>query len=157
MLIYFGIIAGILMTEILIKKWIKNREKKGDTRNLEWRGIRIEHLENGGAATGLFADHKTALKLITGGILAILCVRLGKEHHRKSFSAYGLGLALILGGGLSNLIDRIRKGTVTDYIRFVKCPVKGIQRLVFNISDFCILIGGILLFFVENFPIKKQN
>ena len=157
MLIYFGIIAGILMAEILIKQWIKHRENKGDTRKPEWKGIRIEHLENGGAATGLFSDHKTTLKVITGGILSILCVRRGKEYHRKSFSAYGLGLALILGGGLSNLMDRIRKGTVTDYIRFVKCPVKRIQKLVFNISDFCILIGGILLFFLENFPIKKQN
>ena len=130
MLIYFGIIAGILMAEILIKQWIKHRENKGDTSKPEWKGIRIEHLENGGAATGLFSDHKTTLKVITGGILSILCVRLGKEYHRKSFSAYGLGLALILGGGLSNLMDRIRKGTVTDYIRFVKCPVKRIVRVI---------------------------
>ena len=157
MLIYFGIIAGILFLEMVIKHEVIRREEKGDKKQPKCKGIRIEHLENGGAATGLFSDHKTTLKVITGGILSILCVRLGKEYHRKSFSAYGLGLALILGGGLSNLMDRIRKGPVTDYIRFVKCPVKRIQKLVFNISDFCILIGGILLFFLENFPIKKQN
>ena len=157
MLIYFGIIAGILFLEMVIKHEVIRREEKGDKKQPKCKGIRIEHLENGGAATGLFSDHKTTLKVITGGILSILCVRLGKEYHRKSFSAYGLGLALILGGGLSNLMDRIRKGTVTDYIRFVKCPVKRIQKLVFNISDFCILIGGILLFFLENFPIKQQN
>lgn len=157
MLIYFGIIAGILVMEIIVKQWIKKKEKKGNIRELEWKGIRIEPLENGGAATGIFSDHKKALKVVTGGILAALCVCLGKEYHRKSFSIYGLSLALVLGGGFCNWIDRIQKSTVTDYIRFPKCPVRALRKIVFNISDFCILIGGIFLFLVGNFSIKKMN
>lgn len=61
-MIYFGIIAGILMAEILIKQWIKHRENKGDTSKPEWKGIRIEHLENGGAATGLYPLREMSCK-----------------------------------------------------------------------------------------------
>ncbi|MDD7114111.1 MAG: signal peptidase II [Lachnospiraceae bacterium] len=157
MLIYFGIIAGILFLEMVIKHEVIRREEKGDKKQPKCKGIRIEHLENGGAASGIFSEHKTVLKIVTGGILTVLCFCLGKEYRRKSFSAYGLGLTLVLGGGLSNWIDRLRKGTVTDYVRFSKCPVKALRKLVFNISDFCILIGGILLFLMENLSIKKGN
>lgn len=157
MLIYFGIIAGILFMEFIVKQWVIRREQQAQNKAPEWKGVRIEHLENGGAASGILSTHKNILKIMTGGILIVLGILLGKEGYRKRVSVYGLGLSLMLGGGLSNWIDRLRKGTVTDYIRFIKCPVKRIQKLVFNISDFCILIGGILLFFVENFTIKKGN
>lgn len=156
-MIYFGIITGILLMEMLIKRWVKRTERKDNTRMPEWRCIRIEHLENGGAAKGIFSTHRKFLKGMTGVILCGLCLMLGKEHRRIPFSLRGVALAMILGGGLSNWLDRMRKDTVTDYVRFPNCPVKVIQRLVFNISDFFILIGGILLFLVENLSIKKVN
>ena len=51
------------------------------------------------------------------------------------------GYALLLGGGISNFIDRMKKGSVTDYVRFPKFPVKKISELVFNLSDFGIFAG----------------
>ena len=53
------------------------------------------------------------------------------------------GLAMILGGGASNLVDRIRQGYVTDYFSF-HVPWKRIQRLVFNLSDMFIFLGVLL-------------
>ncbi len=53
----------------------------------------------------------------------------------------GIGYALLLGGGISNFIDRMKKGSVTDYVRFPKFPVKNISELVFNLSDFGIFAG----------------
>ena len=55
-----------------------------------------------------------------------------------------LAAGLILGGGLSNLIERLFHGKVYDYIQFPKAPWK-LKKYVFNLADFAIFIGGILL------------
>lgn len=54
------------------------------------------------------------------------------------------GLALLLGGAYSNTYDRLTRNYVVDYVSF---PVKNkrVRRIVFNISDFCIIIGALLM------------
>lgn len=54
------------------------------------------------------------------------------------------GLAFLLGGAYSNTYDRLVRKYVVDYISF---PVKNerLRRIVFNLSDFCIMIGAVLL------------
>ncbi|MDE7232762.1 MAG: signal peptidase II, partial [Lachnospiraceae bacterium] len=56
------------------------------------------------------------------------------------------GLALLLGGAYSNTYDRLTRRYVVDYVSF---PVKNqrFRRIVFNLSDFCILIGALLMTF----------
>ena len=152
---YLKIIASIIAGETFIKQYITDKEKEGKK---EWKlpgGIVIRRLENGGAATGILLDHKKELKICSGAILSVCGILLLKERRRQPLSAAGIGLALLLGGGICNFVDRVKKGTVTDYIRFTKCPVAYVRKLVFNISDFCILIGGLLLVVCQKFRIKN--
>ena len=113
----------------------RNNKEKNDWKNIgegNWREYlspTIELLENKGAASGIMAKHPKILKIISA---AMLC-----------FCA----LALLLGGGSSNFIDRMKKGSVTDYVRFPKFPVKKISELVFNLSDFGIFAGVFCLLF----------
>ena len=58
------------------------------------------------------------------------------------------GLSLLLGGAFSNTYDRLKRGYVVDYFR-VNVPVKRIRKLIFNISDFCIMIGALLIVLEE--------
>ena len=53
------------------------------------------------------------------------------------------GVALLLGGGLSNLYDRYTKGHVVDYFHINIGP-KRLRNIIFNISDFCVFIGALL-------------
>ena len=54
-------------------------------------------------------------------------------------------MVFLLGGAYSNTYDRVKKGFVTDYLNFPKMPGK-IKNIVFNISDFCIMVGcGLIL------------
>jgi len=55
--------------------------------------------------------------------------------------------APVLGGGLSNLWERLRRGAVYDYVQFPKLPKIG--RYVWNLADLAILIGGLLLALLE--------
>ena len=57
-----------------------------------------------------------------------------------------IGAGLLLGGGLSNLYERLRHGKVYDYLRFPKAP-GFIKDYVYNLADFAIFIGAILLVF----------
>ena len=54
------------------------------------------------------------------------------------------GIGLTVGGGASNLWERIRHGRVFDYVRFPHLPGRG-KRLVFNLADFFIFLGLALL------------
>ena len=54
-----------------------------------------------------------------------------------------LGILLVLAGGLSNQYDRLRRGSVTDYIQLPHAGKK-LRRLVWNVAD-AMLLGGVLL------------
>ncbi|MBS6722901.1 MAG: signal peptidase II [Clostridiales bacterium] len=152
---YLKMIAAVIAGETLIKQYIYRSEEKGKKM---WKlpgGIEIRRLENAGAATGILAKHPKELKYGSGGILAFCGCLLLAESRKNRVTVRGTGLALLLGGGLCNFMDRVKKGTVTDYIRFTKCPVAGIRKLVFNVSDFCIIIGGLLLCTGRKFRIKS--
>lgn len=59
-----------------------------------------------------------------------------------------LGLSFLLGGAFSNTYDRLKRGYVVDYFR-LNVPVKRIRNLIFNVSDFCIMLGAVLIILEE--------
>ena len=81
------------------------------------------------------------VELVTA--LSILILPLVWVFRRRS----PIGAGLALGGGLSNLWERLRRGTVYDYVQFPKLPKLG--RYVWNLADLAILIGGLLLALLE--------
>jgi signal peptidase II len=103
----------------------------------------VEKFYNNGAAFSAFSGCKTFVRAIqTGGMVAVaiayyFVMRLSGRKLGK------IGMALLAGGGLSNLVDRYQKGYVVDYVRFGFGP-KWFRRLIFNISDFFVFIGAVL-------------
>ena len=77
---------------------------------------------------------------VTAGIAAMFAWVLTKPDRKMEKAGY----TFLLGGALSNLYDRCRKGYVTDYIRF-HSPWKRLNELVFNLSDFFIMAGAVLV------------
>ena len=55
-----------------------------------------------------------------------------------------LGSGLLLGGGLSNLYERVRRGRVLDYLRFPRAPGV-LKKYTYNLADLFILLGAVLL------------
>ncbi len=118
--------------------------------------FRLTHTENTGAAFSLFADSpapwKTAM-LITFSVVALVIVSilLWKNEHARV--ATGIGLALIMGGALGNLWDRLARGRVVD---FLLVYYKQYQWPVFNLADSAIVIGATLLVLEIMFGRKKD-
>src|SRR3984957_2861908 len=107
--------------------------------------FRLTHTENTGAAFSLFADSsapwKTGLLIAFSGIaLVVVSVLLWKNE--RAHVATGVGLALIMGGALGNLWDRLVRGRVIDFLLFY---FKRYQWPVFNLADSAIVIGAGLL------------
>lgn len=132
-------------TKELIKEQTKQIEQTSKQKNIFTP--KIELLENKGAASGILASHPKLLKGISSAMLCFCALALGRERQKGEVAMAGIGYALILGGGLSNFIDRMKKGSVTDYVRFPEFPVKKISQLVFNLSDFGIFAGVFCLLF----------
>ena len=112
-------------------------------------------LHNTGAAFSLFASdsgwQRWPLTLISAGIGATLIGWLVRNAFRVT-TALNLSMALIAGGAIGNLVDRLSQGYVVDFILF---HIDQWYYPAFNIADACITIG-LILFLIENFRSKKK-
>ena len=107
--------------------------------------FRITHVENRGAAFGLFADSPSEWKiavLVLFSIIALVIVSALLWRNSHSITTTGVGLALILGGALGNLWDRLVSGRVVDFLLFY---IGQYQWPAFNVADSAIVIGAGLL------------
>lgn len=109
---------------------------------LESKYLRLTHLENHGFFLGLGQKHEKLLRWLPLGVWLAAAACLLPELARRAFAAK-LGILLVLLGGVSNQWDRLRRGSVTDYIQFPHRRVKK-RALVWNLADF-MLIGGVVL------------
>jgi signal peptidase II len=99
--------------------------------------LSIHHVRNPGIAFGLFADATGIVIVLTSIAIAALVVFFARSGRRHPLLPVAVGL--VLGGSLSNLIDRLRLGHVTDFIDFDYWPA-------FNLADTFIVVGVGLLF-----------
>jgi signal peptidase II len=97
----------------------------------------IHHVRNSGIAFGLFASATAGVIVLTGiavGWMLWYFARSGGRH-----PVLPIALGLVIGGSVSNLLDRVRLGYVTDFLDFRYWPA-------FNLADSFIVVGvGILL------------
>src|SRR5713101_10033990 len=81
--------------------------------------FRITHVENRGAAFGLFAESPSEWKiaaLVLFSLVALVIVSALLWRNSHSMNSTGVGLALILGGALGHLWDRLVSGRVVDFL-----------------------------------------
>lgn len=131
-------IAAALLGADRVLKYLSRTGKL----RLESKYLRLTHLENRGFFLGLGQKHEKLLRWLPMGVWLLAAVCLLPELGKRVFSAQ-LGILLVLLGGLSNQFDRLRRGSVTDYLQFPHRRVKK-RSLVWNLADF-MLIGGVVL------------
>lgn len=76
--------------------------------------------------------------LLVTGVAAAFVLSLGRGNRMLK-----TGLSMLLGGGFSNTYDRLRRKYVVDYFSF-GFGGKRFSRIVFNLSDFGIIIGAVM-------------
>lgn len=142
---HFLIAFGILLLDRLTKRLVARDISLHDSITVIKRIFYITHVENRGAAFGLFNDSPAEWKialLVLFSIVALVIVSalLWRNSHRLTPGA--VGLSLILGGALGNLWDRVLSGRVVD---FLLVYIGTYQWPAFNVADSAIVVGAGLL------------
>ncbi len=102
--------------------------------------ISFQYHENRGAAWGILSEHRWVFMLIsTVAIIAILGFLIWTRKEKTSFLVR-LSLAFFAGGGIGNMIDRVRLSYVIDFLKF-----EFIDFPIFNVADSFITIGAAIM------------
>lgn len=109
--------------------------------------LSFQYVENRGAAFSILQNQRWVFVGTTVVICALIVYALFRYSHHEFFS-YAAS-ALIVGGGIGNLIDRVLHGYVVDYIHV------SFFSAIFNFADCCVTVGTIclmihVLFFMED-------
>jgi signal peptidase II len=148
MRMYYLSVAVLVLALDRASKWlIMKRLRLHDGIKVIPGFFSITHEENRGAAFSLFADspaHWKMALLVTFSILALIVVSTLLWRNTHSMITTGFGLALIMGGALGNLWDRLIRGKVTDFLLFY---IGSYQWPAFNVADSAIVVGACLLAF----------
>jgi signal peptidase II len=143
---YFFIIAILVLLLDRVAKWaVASNIALHDSIAVIPGFFRLTHVQNTGAAFGLFAESSAQWKvgaLVSFSILALVVVSALLWKHSHSLSTTTIGLSLILGGAMGNLWDRMLTGHVVDFLDFY---VGTYHWPAFNVADSAIVIGAILL------------
>jgi signal peptidase II len=98
--------------------------------------LSIHYVQNSGIAFGLFSQATSIVILLTGLAVSWMLVYFARSGARHPILPTALGL--LIGGSVSNLVDRVRLGHVTDFLDLRFWPA-------FNLADSFIVIGVALL------------
>ena len=96
------------------------------------------HIQNRGAAWGMFSEHRWVFLAATA--IAIIVLPIVLYRFRKLHVLFGTSMSLIIGGAVGNMIDRLFLGYVVDFLEFTF-----IDFPVFNIADICIVVGTFMM------------
>lgn len=143
----FAVAAAVLLADRLTKLLIRATVAPWDQIPVLPGFFSIVHTENRGAAFGAFAGagewRSFALIALAVAVIAALSVLLWQQGRGVGDNPRArTGYALILGGALGNVYDRIAQGAVTDFLEF---NLGFTVFPAFNVADSAITIGGALL------------
>lgn len=137
---FFLLVPAIIALDQLSKYWAVKYLEPIHTYPLIKNVFHLTFVKNDGAAFSLFSNKQLFLIIVT---LVVICLILGLLFRsvQDGASAWlSLALAMIAGGAIGNLIDRMRLNYVIDYFEF-----RFVNFAIFNVADVFIVMGTILL------------
>ena len=136
---FIALAIGIALAGIdqLLKYLVVTYVKPAGTVNVLGDVVKLTYVENRGVAFGMFQGMQWLFIALTSVLLIAIMIYMLKKRPDSKF--FYITVALIIGGGIGNLIDRIFLNYVVDYISLSFFPP------VCNFADYCITVGVILL------------
>jgi len=128
-----------VLIDQICKYKVEENIKQGEYKEIVKDKFYLTNMKNKGMAMGSFSDNRGLV--VFGSVLSLLVVAFmwhdAVKHNRGEL--HNIAVALVAGGGISNVYDRIVKGEVTDYLY-----IKREKAPIFNIADVAVLIGFIV-------------
>lgn len=137
---------AVFVADRLSKLWILGHIYSGQEITVIPHFFHLSHVYNNGAAFSLFSDtpspNRVRWMLIGFSLVAIAIVLLVFWKAGRRVNPASIALALILGGAIGNLYDRLAYRYVIDFLAF---NIFGYHYPDFNVADSCIVIGAVIL------------
>lgn len=145
-----GGIALLVAVDLLIKKIVLDNIALYEKVDFIEGLFGWTYIQNTGVAWGMFDGNPQLLSVFTGVIIALGLIYLAGPFKRPL--AYDIFIPVIIAGGLSNMIDRIMRGFVVDYIEtlFIDFPV-------YNFADCLVCVGAFALVFYLIYEIIRDS
>ena len=145
----YGMILLIILFDQAVKAAVRNSFDVGESRDIIGNIFSFTYVQNTGAAFNMFSGMDWLLLAVP--IIAIVFGVWYMEKHADQHWTLYTALSLTIGGGLSNIIDRLVFGFVTDMFDFHFWPV-------FNVADIAICTGcGILVIYILKYYGKETD
>jgi signal peptidase II len=150
--------AFIVIADRWTKTWVGHHIRIGGAIPVIDHVLRITHWTNEGAAFSLFADsaspHTVRWALIVFTLLAAIAVLIALVRLGNRITLATTALALILGGAIGNVHDRIAYGSVVD---FIEVHIFSYHWPDFNVADSAVVTGACLLFLDSLLPKRREQ
>jgi len=139
-MLYAVMIIIMVVLDRWSKIWAQDVLMKMDTMPLLQDIFHLTYVENTGAAFSMLRGKVGFLIFFTALVLIGLCIMLIVSIRKKESKVLLVALAMVIGGAIGNMYDRIVLGYVVDYFDF-----RLINFAVFNVADVFVVCGSILL------------
>jgi signal peptidase II len=142
---YVGIVVVVVVLDQLTKAWVQRSIGVHESRSIVDGFLSLTHGRNPGIAFGVLSEGSlpfqalalTLLGLVAVVALSVYALRVPRVHRLRL-----VALSLVIGGAVGNLIDRIRYGSVVDFIHVYW---RTHEWPDFNVADSAISVGVMLL------------
>ena len=140
MILFALVIAAVIAVDQISKILVVQNMEELESVDLIPHVFRLTYIHNEGAAFGMLADHRWVFMVIS--TIALLALTVYLYRSRKDSKWFTIPLSLIIGGGVANMIDRIRLNYVVDFCDFYLFPF---WKWIFNIADACVVVGAMII------------
>ena len=153
-MVYFAVFLAIVALDIGTKLWAIDALKGAPSVRL-WDGVfHLTYVENQGAAFGVFKDGRVFFIVATILVLVVIAI-MARKYKAKS-KILDFGLTIVAAGAVGNLLDRILRGFVVDFLDFCL-----IDFPVFNVADIAVCTGAVfvsvfIIFFEDTLKEKRD-
>lgn len=139
MILCLAVIAAVILFDQLSKILCVEYLMDAGSVSVIPKIVNFTYVENRGAAFGMLADHRWVFMVLSVAAIVLIVVYLAKAKPQSVLQR--VSIALIAGGGIGNMIDRVLRGYVVDFI-----DVQFVKFYVFNIADSAVCVGcGLLI------------
>lgn len=152
---YIILITCVVVADQLSKLWIMDVFQLYESREIIPGLFNLVYVVNKGAAFSILADVESPWRhyfFLIVGCIAIVGLTIAYMKFKVENKYYYLPIGLIVGGAIGNMIDRIRFGSVVDFLDFY---FRGYHWPAFNVADSAICVGAVL-FIAMNYLDSKN-
>lgn len=138
-----------------LKSYVEQNLKPGEEKHLTDRAV-LRRVKNQGMCLNLLQDKPKSVKILSLSAAAALTAVQTAAQLRKGHFFRKQGLVLLSAGALSNTFDRWARDGVVDYIG-IKCGNEKLSAVTYNLADFFIFAGNVILAVTGLFPRRRRK